>query len=76
MKSLYTKKTLNNGHLCITAKTAFPKGVRYKGVPLYMYTIVDFKVELDTEMSLLDPVPSLSHYIIYTGSWGGYFTAT
>ena len=40
MKSLYTKQPLNKGHLCITAKTFFPKGVRYRGVPLYKPLIV------------------------------------
>ena len=41
MKSLYTKQPLNKGHLCITAKTVFPKGVRYRGVPLYNQTLVN-----------------------------------
>ena len=31
MNSLCTKQPLNKGHLCIKAKTLFPKGVRYRG---------------------------------------------
>ena len=37
MNSLCTKQPLNKGHLCIKAKTLFPKGVRYRGVPLYIH---------------------------------------
>ena len=36
MNSLCTKQPLNKGHLCIKAKTLFPKGVRYRGAPLYI----------------------------------------
>ncbi len=32
MNSLCTKQPLNKGHLCIKAKTLFPKGVRYRRV--------------------------------------------
>ncbi len=35
MNSLCTKQPLNKGHLCIKAKTLFPIGIRYRGVPLY-----------------------------------------
>ncbi len=38
MNSLCTKQPLNKGHACtyhcIKAKTLFPNGVRYRGVPL------------------------------------------
>ncbi len=34
MNSLCTKQPLNKGYLCIKAKTLFPKGDRYRGVPL------------------------------------------
>ena len=39
MNSLCTKQPLNKGHLCIKAKTLFPKGVRYRGVPLYLIVV-------------------------------------
>ena len=33
MNNLCTKQPLNKGHLCIKAKTLFPKCVHYRGVP-------------------------------------------
>ncbi len=41
MNSLCTKQPLCKGHLCIRAKTLFPKGVRY---PLYCCTCYIYKL--------------------------------
>ena len=39
MNRLCIKQPLNKDHLCIRAKTLFPKGVRYRGVPLYLIVV-------------------------------------
>ncbi len=65
MNSLCTKQPLNKGHPYITANILFPKGGRYRGVPLYTAVLSTFLQH--TQMGK----PQCKHGLLYLS---GFFT--